>query len=116
MGSHWPEIGQIWDFLRSVSVHFGWTIKLGSDWPQMGQIWDFLRSISVHLGSTHPNWVRLVPNSINLGLFKTNFSTFEPIWMSNLRSLQGKQAQRTGVRVIRRNPSGESRVEPPDCG
>ena len=25
--------------------------KNGSDWPQMGQIWDFLRSVSVHFGS-----------------------------------------------------------------
>ena len=30
----------VWD------VKFG--IQIGSDWPQMGQIWDFLRSVSVH--------------------------------------------------------------------
>ena len=29
-------------------VKFG--IQIGSDWPQMGQIWDFLRSVSVHFG------------------------------------------------------------------
>ena len=25
-------------------------IQIASDWPQMGQIWDFLRSVSVHFG------------------------------------------------------------------
>jgi len=30
-------------------VTFG--IQIGSDWPQMGQIWDFLRSVSVHFVS-----------------------------------------------------------------
>ena len=25
--------------------------KIGSDWLQMGQIWDFLRSVSVHFGA-----------------------------------------------------------------
>ena len=25
-------------------------IQIGSDWPQMGQIWEFLRSVSVHFG------------------------------------------------------------------
>ena len=41
IGSDWPEMGQIWDFLRSVSVHFG-------------VIWDLLRSVSVHFGSSSP--------------------------------------------------------------
>ena len=26
-------------------------IQIGSYWSQMGQIWDFLRSVSVHFGS-----------------------------------------------------------------
>ena len=26
-------------------------MHIGSDWPQMRQIWDFLRSVSVHFGS-----------------------------------------------------------------
>ena len=29
----------------------GWT-WIGSDWPQMGQIWNFLTSVSVHFGSS----------------------------------------------------------------
>ena len=28
-----------------------WASKLGQIGPQMGQIWDFLRSVSVHFGS-----------------------------------------------------------------
>ena len=28
------------------NIKFG--IKISSDWPKMGQIWDFLRSVSVH--------------------------------------------------------------------
>ena len=43
-------------------------IQIGSNWPQMGQIWDFLRSVSVHfgaqicpiLGQSDPIWI---PNS-----------------------------------------------------
>ena len=34
-------------------------IKIGSDWPRMGQIWEFLRSVSVHfdqLGQSCPKW------------------------------------------------------------
>ena len=27
-------------------------IHIGSDWPQMGQFWDFLRSVSVHFART----------------------------------------------------------------
>ena len=26
-------------------------VLIGSDWPQMGQIWDYLRSVSVQFGS-----------------------------------------------------------------
>ena len=36
--------------LLSRDVKFG--IQIGSDrWPHMGQIWDFLRSVSLHFGS-----------------------------------------------------------------
>ena len=28
IGSDWPQMGQIWDFLRSVSVNFGWSAKM----------------------------------------------------------------------------------------
>ena len=35
------------------SSHQGFQIwhQIGSDWPQMGQIWDFLKSVSVHFGT-----------------------------------------------------------------
>ena len=31
-------------------------IEIGSDWTQMGPIWDFLRSVSVHFGAV-PNYL-----------------------------------------------------------
>ena len=37
-------------------------IQIGSDWPQLGQIWDFLRSVSVQifpiLGQCEPIWMQ----------------------------------------------------------
>ena len=35
--------------MYSRDVKFGNQIE--ADWPQMGQIWDFLRSVSVHFGT-----------------------------------------------------------------
>ena len=35
-------------------IKFG--IQIGSDWPKMGQIWDFLRSVSVHFGSPRKDY------------------------------------------------------------
>ena len=34
--------------------------KIRSDWPKMGQIWDFLRSVSVHFGSAEPKCTETV--------------------------------------------------------
>ena len=33
-----------------------------SDWPQMGQIWDFLRSVLVHVGPPTPRFVQFGAN------------------------------------------------------
>ena len=41
------EIEETIDLTKDVK--FG--IQIGSDWPQMGQIWDFLISVSVHFDS-----------------------------------------------------------------
>ena len=35
-------------------------IPIGSDWPQMGQIFGFLRSVSVHFGSVSQNVLKLI--------------------------------------------------------
>ena len=35
----------------SVRQGVKFAIQIGSDWPNMGQIWDFLRSVSVHFGA-----------------------------------------------------------------
>ena len=42
------SFSQIKTHLQPGDVKFG--IQIGSDWHQMGQIWDFLRSVSVHFG------------------------------------------------------------------
>ena len=39
-----------------MDLKFG--IQIGSDWPEMGQMWDILRSALVHFGS--PNFTSLV--------------------------------------------------------
>ena len=38
--------------------------KLGLEWPQMGQIWDFLRSVSVHFGSASQNVLKPILKSL----------------------------------------------------
>ena len=35
-------------------------IQIGSDWPQVGQIWDFLRSVSVHFDAPRQNVLKLI--------------------------------------------------------
>ena len=37
--------------ISPVPKGFKFGIQIGSDWPQMGQICDFLRSVLVHFGS-----------------------------------------------------------------
>ena len=38
-------------------------IQIRSDWPEMGQIWGFLRSVSVHFGSESQNVLKLILKS-----------------------------------------------------
>ena len=38
-----------WWWVTNRDVKFG--LQIGSDWSQMGQIWDILRSVSVHFGA-----------------------------------------------------------------
>ena len=40
--------------VESRDVKFG--IEIGAHWPQIGQIWDFYRSVSVHFGSASQNY------------------------------------------------------------
>ena len=58
-------------------------IRIGSDyyWPQMGQIWDFLRSVSVHFGSPSQNVLKLIlksPRFVLFGAYMTQFGCL--IW------------------------------------
>ena len=40
IGSDWPQMGQIWDFLRSVLIRFGLLSQnVNLDWKQAAQIW-----------------------------------------------------------------------------
>ena len=41
--------------------------QFGSDWSQMGQIWDFLKSVSVHLGAGVPDLSHLRANLTQFG-------------------------------------------------
>ena len=52
------------DNLQSQDVKFG--IQIGSDLFQMGQTWDFLRSVSVHFGSASQNVQKLILKSPRL--------------------------------------------------
>ena len=52
------------------------SIQIGSDWPQMGQIWEFLRLVSVHFGSLSQNVLKLVLKSPTFVQFESNLSQF----------------------------------------
>ena len=60
--------------LRRRAVKF--SIQIGSDWSQMGQIWDFLRSVSVHFGSASQNVLKLILKSPRFVPFGTNLTQF----------------------------------------
>ena len=38
-------------------------IEIRSNWSQIGQIWDFLRSVSVHFGAPRQNVLKLILKS-----------------------------------------------------
>ena len=48
-----------------LSINSGCQVRpqIGSHWPQMGQIWDFLRSVSVHFGALRQNVLKLILKS-----------------------------------------------------
>ena len=51
--------------------------QIGSDYPQMGQMWDFLRSISVHFGSQSQNVLKLILKSPTFVRFWANLTKFD---------------------------------------
>ena len=51
-------------------------IQIGSDCPKMGQIWDFLRSVSVHFGSLSQNVLNLILKSPRFVPFWDNLIHF----------------------------------------
>ena len=55
----------------------------GSDWPQMGQIWDFLRSVSVHFDSARQKLLKLILIKSQICPI---WGQSDPIWMPNLTS------------------------------
>ena len=63
-------------------------IQIGSDWPQMGQIWDFLRSVSVHFGAPRQNVLKVIFKSLIFVPFGANLTHFgsksgRPVDLSN---------------------------------
>ena len=63
-------------------VKFG--IQIGSVWLQIGQIWDFLRSVSVHFGSLSQNVLILI---LKRSRFMPLLGQSDPIWVPNFPSL-----------------------------
>ena len=53
-------------------------ILIGSDWPEMGQVWDFLRSVSVHFGSPIQNVLKLILKVPNLSHLVPIWPNYEP--------------------------------------
>ena len=84
IGSDWPQMGQILNFLKISFNKFRLGVQIWSDWPKMGQIWDFLRPVSVHFGLPTQNVLKLIfksPRCVPFG------SQSDPIWMPNITSL-----------------------------
>ena len=69
-------------------IKFG--IKIGSDWLQIGQIWNFLRSVSVHFGSASQNVLKLILKSPR---FVFIWGQSDSTWMLNLTVLHERMAQ-----------------------
>ena len=61
---------------------------MGQIGPQMGQIWDFLRSVSVHFGSPSQNVLKLILKSPKFVTFVANLTQFGAI--SNTPVLNSK--------------------------
>ena len=51
-------------------------IQIWSYLPQMGQIWDFLRSVSVHFGAGRQNALKLILKSPRFVSFGANLTQF----------------------------------------
>ena len=43
-----------------------YSLQMGSDWPQTGQMWDVLRSVSVHFGSPSQSVLKMILKSLKL--------------------------------------------------
>ena len=59
-------------------------IQIEPDWPQMGQICDFLSSVSVHFGARRQNVLKLIlkrPRFVQFG------GQSDPFWIPNLTSM-----------------------------
>ena len=63
-----------WITLPTRDVKFG--IQIVSFWPELGQIWDFLRSVPVHFGSSSQNVLKSVLKSPGCVLFGANITDF----------------------------------------
>ena len=67
-----PNLNPIWYKSCCVNRDVKFGIQIGSSWSKMGQIWDFLRSVSVHFGSASQNVLKLILESPIFVQFWTN--------------------------------------------
>ena len=67
-------LNHILEPLHYWDVKFG--IQIGSDWPQMGQIWDILRTVSVHFGLVSQNVMKLILKSHRFAPFGAYLTQF----------------------------------------
>ena len=76
----WPKLGPNYmAFLNEPTVtrDAKFSIQIGSYWPRLWQIVEFLRSVSVHFGSTSQNVLKLIFKSSRFVSFGANLTTFE---------------------------------------
>ena len=68
---------QNWLRLAPDGINLGlFKIRFSTDWPEMGQIWDFLRSVSVHFGAPRQNVLNLILKSPRFVPFGANLIHF----------------------------------------
>ena len=73
-------------------------LQIGSYWPQMGQIWAFLRSVSVHFGAGRQNVLKLIWKSPRFVPFRANMTQFGwQIWHPALQTSRSMSAPHRGI-------------------
>ena len=84
MTESWGRFKLVDDIQRYVESFHGChgCLQIGSDWPQMGQMWDFLRSIFSTFWFDKPKCTEILSYSASQNVLKTDMkkSHICPIW------------------------------------